>query len=154
MGHADLIPFLGTTFIDWFPVVILIPALAQLFNIQGRCLGLCGVKDPYQGDDEADIENNDGALSVSAEIADGKALVTEGKRNINDGYRDQDISHLLVERLILERSLNPDLGAQRGLMDRARSALNVSSEFDYAHGLSLIRILVLHIQIQPRFAPQ
>ncbi|ORZ00351.1 LMBR1-like membrane protein-domain-containing protein [Syncephalastrum racemosum] len=105
MGHADLVPFLGTTFIDWFPVVILIPALAQLFNIQGRCFGFCGMKDPYQGDDDADIENNDGALSVSAEIADGKALITE-------------------ERLLLERSLNPELGAQRGLMNRARSALN------------------------------
>ena len=41
--------------------------------------------------------------------------------------------YVVVERLILERSLNPDLGAQRGLMNRARSALNVSLEAENIH---------------------
>ena len=75
MGHADLVPFLGTTFIDWFPVVILIPAVSAYFNVGGRCLSICGVKDPYDNDEESP---SDGPLAISADIADGKALVNEG----------------------------------------------------------------------------
>lgn len=80
MGRADLVPFLGTTFIDWFPVVILIPALSVLLNFQGRCFGLCGVKDPYEnveGDPETGTEG-----SITAEVAEGKALISEGSIHI------------------------------------------------------------------------
>ena len=77
MGHADLVPFLGTTFIDWFPIVILIPAISAYFNVGGRCLSICGVKDPYDNDDEnPDFE---GAGAINADISDGKALINEGR---------------------------------------------------------------------------
>ncbi|KAI7856552.1 LMBR1-like membrane protein-domain-containing protein [Circinella umbellata] len=80
MGHADLVPFLGTTFIDWFPVVILVPAISAYFNVGGRCLSICGVKDPYDNDDEnPDFE---GPGAISADIADGKALINEGRKDI------------------------------------------------------------------------
>ncbi|KAI8140202.1 LMBR1-like membrane protein-domain-containing protein [Fennellomyces sp. T-0311] len=101
MGHADLVPFLGTTFIDWFPVVILIPAVSAYFNVGGRCLSICGVKDPYDNDEESPDE---GPVALSTDIADGKALINE-------------------ERVILERNINPDLSNQRGILSRARNAL-------------------------------
>ncbi|KAI9496861.1 LMBR1-like membrane protein-domain-containing protein [Zychaea mexicana] len=102
MGHADLIPFLGTTFIDWFPVVILIPAVSAYFNVGGRCLSICGVKDPYENDEEN--PDSEGPVALSADIADGKALIDE-------------------ERMIMERNINPDLSNQRGILNRARNAL-------------------------------
>ncbi|KAI7876330.1 LMBR1-domain-containing protein [Lichtheimia hyalospora FSU 10163] len=104
MGGADLVPFLGTTFIDWFPVVILIPALSVLFNFQGRCLGLCGVKDPYDDEEAAGERESDGAISLNVDIADGKVLVIE-------------------ERGVRERTINPHLADQRGFLSRARNAL-------------------------------
>ncbi|KAI9275921.1 LMBR1-like membrane protein-domain-containing protein [Phascolomyces articulosus] len=102
MGHADLVPFLGTTFIDWFPVVILIPAISAYFNVGGRCLDFCGVKDPYDNDEEnPDFE---GPGAINADIAEGKELINE-------------------ERLMMERNINPDISNQRGILSRARNAL-------------------------------
>ncbi|KAI9316887.1 LMBR1-like membrane protein-domain-containing protein [Dichotomocladium elegans] len=103
MGKADLVFFLGTTFIDWFPVVILIPAVAVFFNFEARCFGLCGVKDPLD-EDEASERDSEGHVSLNVEVADGKALIAE-------------------ERLAVERTINPDLSVQRGFMNRARNAL-------------------------------
>lgn len=83
MGKADLIKFLGA-FADWFPIIILIPSLSLLFNVQGRCLGFCGIKSPYQNSDDDDINNNDdmeannGAL-LDADVEEGSKLVKEGK---------------------------------------------------------------------------
>ncbi|OAD06099.1 hypothetical protein MUCCIDRAFT_159784 [Mucor lusitanicus CBS 277.49] len=84
MGKADLIKFLGA-FADWFPIIILIPSLSLLFNVQGRCLGFCGIKSPYQNSDDDDINNNDdteannGAL-LDADVEEGLKLVKEERR--------------------------------------------------------------------------
>lgn len=84
MGKADLIKFLGA-FADWFPIIILIPSLSLLFNVQGRCLGFCGIASPYQNSDDDDINNNDdteannGAL-LDADVEEGSRLVKEGSR--------------------------------------------------------------------------
>ncbi|KAG2198566.1 hypothetical protein INT46_007720 [Mucor plumbeus] len=84
MGKADLIKFLGA-FADWFPIIILIPSLSLLFNVQGRCLGFCGIKSPYQNSDDDDINNNDdmeannGAL-LDADVEEGSKLVKEERR--------------------------------------------------------------------------
>jgi hypothetical protein len=85
MGHADLVPFLGTTFIDWFPVVILIPAVTILFNIQGRFLKLCGIPDIYDDDDGEGRHAEDeeggvrgGRIVLNSEVDEGKALINEG----------------------------------------------------------------------------
>lgn len=126
MGGADLVPFLGTTFIDWFPVVILIPALSVLFNFQGRCLGLCGVKDPYD-DEEAGGRESDGAISLNVDIADGKALVIEGTTSPLDQLLKVSCIDIifLLERGVRERTINPHLSDQRGFLSRARNALGV-----------------------------
>lgn len=68
MGKADLVPFLGSTFLDWFPVVVLIPALSALFNVSSlRWFGGNGESDPENG----------GPLDIN--VAEGKDLVMEGK---------------------------------------------------------------------------
>ncbi|KAG0176584.1 hypothetical protein DFQ29_005950 [Apophysomyces sp. BC1021] len=107
MGMADLVPFLGT-FTDWFPVVILLPAILVLFNMQGWCLGLCGVKNPEEDDHDGgqDLEGlgGQGRILLDSDVADGKALIAE-------------------ERNIIERSLHSEIGLQRGFMNRARNAL-------------------------------
>lgn len=81
MGKADLIKFLGA-FADWFPIIILIPSLSLLFNVQGRCLGFCGIKNPYENSDDDnlngdDTEANNGRL-VNADYEEGARLVQEG----------------------------------------------------------------------------
>ncbi|CAO3591029.1 unnamed protein product [Absidia cylindrospora] len=97
MGKADLVPFLGSTFLDWFPVVILIPALSALFNVSSfRWFG---------ENNEADPENG-GFLDLN--VAEGKDLVME-------------------ERRLLERNANNDAGASIGLLDRARSIFGIRS---------------------------
>ncbi|KAI8640315.1 LMBR1-like membrane protein-domain-containing protein [Parasitella parasitica] len=80
MGKADLIKFLGA-FADWFPIIILIPSLSLLFNVQGRCLGLCGIKSPYQNsaDDSEDTEAYNG-VSLNADVDEGLKLVKEERR--------------------------------------------------------------------------
>ncbi|KAJ2958251.1 hypothetical protein NQZ79_g6117 [Umbelopsis isabellina] len=112
MGHADLVPFLGTTFIDWFPVVILIPALTMLFNVQGRFLKLCGIPNIYE-DDEGEgrhAEDEEGGLRgghivLNSEVDEGKALINE-------------------ERRVREREVDPSSDNRAGgLLDRARNAL-------------------------------
>jgi hypothetical protein len=81
MGHADLVAFLGA-FADWFPIVILIPSISLLLNIQGRCLGLFGIKSPYRNDDysnDNDLESNDESNQVAdIDYEDGEKLVQEG----------------------------------------------------------------------------
>ncbi|KAI9025976.1 LMBR1-like membrane protein-domain-containing protein [Phycomyces nitens] len=100
MGIANLLPFLGDNFVDWFPVLILLPSLMVLLNIQGRCLSLCGIQSAGNGDDD-DTEAGNGLLNT--DIADGKALIAE-------------------ERAAVERITHPELGAQRGIIGRARNA--------------------------------
>ncbi|KAI8382453.1 LMBR1-like membrane protein-domain-containing protein [Blakeslea trispora] len=82
MGKAEYIKFLGA-FADWFPIIILIPSLTLLFNIQGRCLGLCGITSPYQtaedGDLADDLENNQNPL-MDSDYEEGAALVKEERR--------------------------------------------------------------------------
>ncbi|SAM04151.1 hypothetical protein [Absidia glauca] len=97
MGKADLVPFLGSTFIDWFPVVVLIPAMAALFHLPSLKW--------FGNNDDSDPENG-GDLDIN--VAEGKELVLE-------------------ERRLLERSMNYDNGASLGLMDRAKSIFGLSS---------------------------
>ncbi|KAH8554279.1 LMBR1-like membrane protein-domain-containing protein [Umbelopsis sp. PMI_123] len=112
MGHADLVPFLGTTFIDWFPVVILIPAFAILFNVQGRLLKLCGMPDIYEDDDGEGRHAEDeeggvrgGRIVLNSEVDEGKALINE-------------------ERRLREREVDPSSDNRAGgLLSRARNAL-------------------------------
>ncbi|KAI8338107.1 LMBR1-like membrane protein-domain-containing protein [Chlamydoabsidia padenii] len=97
MGKADLVPFLGSTFMDWFPVVVLIPAFAAIFHIPSL---------KWFGD------NNDGDLedggSLNINVAEGKDLVLE-------------------ERRLLERSMDHDNGPPLGLLDRAKSIFGIHS---------------------------
>jgi hypothetical protein len=94
MGKAELIKFLGA-FADWFPIIILIPSLSLLFNIQGRCLGFCGIKSPYQNSEDDDIHNhddteaNDGRL-VDADYEEGAKLIKEGNTPPNAYVRSID----------------------------------------------------------------
>ncbi|KAI8081328.1 LMBR1-like membrane protein-domain-containing protein [Halteromyces radiatus] len=97
MGKADLVPFLGTTFIDWFPVVILIPALSAFFNVSSSKW--------FKDNNEADPENG-GQLNV--DVAEGKDLVME-------------------ERRLLERNFNHDISAPPGLLDRAKNVFGAYS---------------------------
>lgn len=76
MGKADLIKFLGA-FADWFPIIILIPSLSLLFNVQGRCLGFCGITSPYENNDNHDTEASTSAL-LDADYEEGAKLVQEG----------------------------------------------------------------------------
>ncbi|GAN05444.1 LMBR1 domain-containing protein 2-like [Mucor ambiguus] len=92
MGKADLIKFLGA-FADWFPIIILIPSLSLLFNVQGRCLGFCGIKSPYQNSDDDDINNNDDTEANNGALLD--ADVEEGSRLVKE------------ERRLKEREINP-----------------------------------------------
>ncbi|KAI8875403.1 hypothetical protein K501DRAFT_202707 [Backusella circina FSU 941] len=83
MGHADLVAFLGT-FADWFPIVILIPSLSLLLNIQGRCLGLCGIKSPYRNDaysNDDDMESNNESNQIAdIDYEEGEKLVQEERQ--------------------------------------------------------------------------
>ena len=84
MGKADLIKFLGA-FADYFPIIILIPSLSLLFNVQGRCLGFCGIKSPYENSDDDDINNNDteangGGRFIDADYEEGSKLIQEERR--------------------------------------------------------------------------
>ncbi|KAI7870771.1 LMBR1-like membrane protein-domain-containing protein [Spinellus fusiger] len=103
MGHANLLPFLGDTFVDRFPVVILLPVILVLFNIQGQCLSLCGVNG-YTDKNEQDEEISN--RPVNADAAEGKALIDEG-------------------RTALERIIHPELEAQRNVFERARNLFGV-----------------------------
>lgn len=107
MGKADLIKFLGA-FADWFPIIILIPSLSLLFNVQGRCLGLCGIKNPYQAgdDDEQDEERANNPRLLNADYEEGYTLVQE-------------------ERRIRERELNPHTAGPRVITNNARNRVSV-----------------------------
>lgn len=83
MGKADLIKFLGA-FADWFPIIILIPSLSLLFNVQGRCLGFCGIKSPYEGGDDDNVNNREDTEAGTSGLLDedyeeGAKLIQEGK---------------------------------------------------------------------------
>lgn len=78
MGKADLFEFLGA-FVDWFPVVILIPSFLLFFNIQDRFLSIFGIKSVYKNND-AEAGENEGLLD--ADYEEGKALVLEGNKLI------------------------------------------------------------------------
>lgn len=83
MGKADLIKFLGA-FADWFPIIILIPSLSLLFNVQGRCLGLCGIKSPYENNESEDSNNRHDTEAgtsalLDADYEEGARLIQEGK---------------------------------------------------------------------------
>jgi hypothetical protein len=74
MGKADLVPFLGSTFIDWFPVVVLIPAMAALFHLPSL---------KWFGDNDDSDPENGGDLDIN--VAEGKELVLEGKHDKGQG---------------------------------------------------------------------
>lgn len=80
MGKAELIKFLGA-FADWFPIIILIPSLSLLFNIQSRCLGFCGIKSPYQNGEDDDTEANDSRL-IDVDYEEGAKLIKEGNTRL------------------------------------------------------------------------
>lgn len=65
MGKADLFEFLGA-FVDWFPVVILIPSFLLFFNIQDRFLSIFGIKSVYKNSDD-DEESGEGLLDADYE---------------------------------------------------------------------------------------
>lgn len=77
MGKADLIKFLGA-FADWFPIIILIPSLTLLLNIQGRFLELCGIRNAYQTTDDSDVGANNEAF-LNSYVEEGERLVQEGE---------------------------------------------------------------------------
>ncbi|RCI06896.1 LMBR1 domain-containing protein 2 [Rhizopus stolonifer] len=92
MGKAEYIKFLGA-FADWFPVIILIPSLTLLFNIQGRCLGLCGIKSPYQANDEVDLMEDD---------------PESNQRGMMDSDYEEGAQLIKEERRTREREINPN----------------------------------------------
>lgn len=81
MGHINLVPFLGTTFIDWFPVVILVPVLSAFFNTASSSKF-------FDSDDDNNDRSNNHPLdpetgsnsggSLNIDLAEGKELVMEG----------------------------------------------------------------------------
>ncbi|OBZ82382.1 LMBR1 domain-containing protein 2 [Choanephora cucurbitarum] len=83
MGKAEYIKFLGA-FADWFPIIILIPSLTLLLNIQGRCLGLCGITSPYQANGDVDLAEDDleinQNLPMDSDYEEGAALIKEERR--------------------------------------------------------------------------
>ncbi|ORZ25110.1 LMBR1-like membrane protein-domain-containing protein [Absidia repens] len=108
MGKADLVPFLGTTFMDWFPVLILVPALSAFFNAPSfRWFG----DSNHNGDNNQNDLESSGQLDVSA--AEGRELILE-------------------ERKSLERSLHPEVGPPPGLLDRAK---NIFDSYSSKYGL-------------------
>ncbi|CAO3579816.1 unnamed protein product [Absidia cylindrospora] len=108
MGKADLVPFLGTTFMDWFPVLILVPALSAFFN--GPSFKWFGDDNQNSNSNQNDLENS-GQLDVSA--AEGRELILE-------------------ERKSLERILHPETGPTPGLLDRAK---NIFDSYSSKYGL-------------------
>ncbi|CEG81662.1 hypothetical protein RMATCC62417_15834 [Rhizopus microsporus] len=88
MGKADLFEFLGA-FVDWFPVVILIPSLLLFFNLQDRFLSVFGIKNVYKSNDE-DVGANESGRLLDADYEEGKYLVLE-------------------ERTTREKEINPEL---------------------------------------------
>ncbi|RUP47075.1 LMBR1-like membrane protein-domain-containing protein [Jimgerdemannia flammicorona] len=100
MGKADLVPFLGS-FVDWFPMVILIPVTLQLLNIQNRLLRICGMHQ-YEIDDDDQSEGQEqdtealgrGPIALNPEAEEGRMLIDE-------------------ERHAVERKLNPGQDHQR-----------------------------------------
>ncbi|CAO3673443.1 unnamed protein product [Rhizopus microsporus] len=88
MGKADLFEFLGA-FVDWFPVVILIPSLLLFFNLQDRFLSVFGIKNVYKSNDE-DVGANESGRLLDADYEEGKYLVLE-------------------ERTAREKEINPEL---------------------------------------------
>ncbi|KAI7900314.1 LMBR1-like membrane protein-domain-containing protein [Cokeromyces recurvatus] len=99
MGKADLIKFLGA-FADWFPIIILIPSLSLLFNIQNRFLGLCGIKSPYQNNDQSYIYNDD----------DNNDTEANNSNRILDEDFQEGMKLIKEERELREREINPELG--------------------------------------------
>ncbi|RUS20311.1 hypothetical protein BC937DRAFT_95500 [Endogone sp. FLAS-F59071] len=82
MGKADLVPFLGSSFVSWFPVVILIPATLQLLNIQNRLLRLCGMgtddnETLATGEDTETLGR--GRIALNTDVEEGKLLVDDGE---------------------------------------------------------------------------
>ncbi|KAI8074567.1 LMBR1-like membrane protein-domain-containing protein [Gongronella butleri] len=67
MGKANLVPFLGNVFIDWFPVVILIPALAAFF--QSHWFGMSST--------DGDEEHGD----LNVDVAEGLQLIVQAPAN-------------------------------------------------------------------------
>ncbi|ORX49900.1 LMBR1-domain-containing protein [Hesseltinella vesiculosa] len=70
MGKANLVPFLGNIFIDWFPVVILIPALSAFFQSHWFGMGSADSADDEEG----------GNLNV--DVAEGLQLIKQERQNI------------------------------------------------------------------------
>lgn len=68
MGKANLVPFLGDTFMDWFPVLILIPSSLAFFNAPSL---------KWFGNNHNVDPENGGQLNVN--VVEGKELVLEGK---------------------------------------------------------------------------
>ncbi|CAO3686405.1 unnamed protein product [Rhizopus stolonifer] len=102
MGKADLFEFLGT-FVDWFPVVILIPSFLLFFNIQDRFLSIFGIKGVYKNND-AEAGENEGLLG--ADYEEGKDLVFE-------------------ERAAKEREINPDARTSSGRQSQSPPHMQV-----------------------------
>ncbi|KAI8342300.1 LMBR1-like membrane protein-domain-containing protein [Chlamydoabsidia padenii] len=91
MGKANLVPFLGDTFIVWFPVLILIPSLLAFFNASPL---------EWFGNDKNIDPETGGRLDVN--VTEGRDLVME-------------------ERRLLERVLHHETGPPPGFFDRAKS---------------------------------
>ena len=71
MGDMNLSPVLGDKFQFYVPILIVIICFLNLFDIIGRALRACGLKDDLFADDE----DKDGAWG---DVEDGKILLAEG----------------------------------------------------------------------------
>ncbi|CAO3648848.1 unnamed protein product [Cunninghamella blakesleeana] len=106
MGHINLVPFLGTTFIDWFPILILVPVLSAFFNTASSSKFFDSDSDNNDRSNNHPLDpetgsNSGGSLNI--DLAEGKELVME-------------------ERKQLERNLHPESNQSTGLLNRAKSA--------------------------------
>ncbi|CAO3654282.1 unnamed protein product [Cunninghamella echinulata] len=112
MGHINLVPFLGTTFIDYFPIVILLPVLSAYFNTTTSSKFF----------DSDDDNNNDRSHNHSLDPETGSN--SGGSLNI-DLAEGKEL--VMDERKKIERNLYPENNQATGLLDRAKNAFGTYS---------------------------
>ena len=98
-GEMDLVPVLGSSFFDYFPIILLVLCLLSLLNVGGRILEYFEVrKYAYDEDDE----------STPDALTDGRSLIERGKfgflRSNSCGHDQWVIARLERERRRLRQS--------------------------------------------------
>ena len=108
MGESDFIPVFGKSFMLFFPTVLIVLCLFNLFNIYGRFMNMLGFysfgfQNQYSDDkiDEGNEALNKMRLSFEREINDKKnSINTNAELNSNLIYYKEDVdSNFLIKKL-------------------------------------------------------